>query len=135
VHDRERQLAGARAELDVERRTLEARSRELETLAGAAERDEPEDDSAGRAGATAALAAAEARERTLAGRESKLEASERELALVRQGLDAERKALVERERLLRRREVTEARESLTQPFATPSFSEGLAALARARSRD
>ena len=60
---------------------------------------------------------------------------ERELVLVRQGLDAERKALVERERLLRRREVTEARESLTQPFATPSFSEGLAALARARSRD
>ncbi|HEX7581933.1 MAG TPA: hypothetical protein VF321_02500, partial [Gaiellaceae bacterium] len=38
------------------------------------------------------------------------------------------------ERLLRGREVAEARESLAQPFATPSFSEGLAALARARSR-
>jgi hypothetical protein len=53
---------------------------------------------------------------------------------VREGLDAERRELVERERRPRRLEGAEAREPLVQPFTPPSFSEGLAALARARRR-
>ena len=46
---------------------------------------------------------------------------------MRQGLDAERNALLERERALRRREVADVRQSFDAPFAAPSFSEGLAA--------
>jgi hypothetical protein len=85
--------------------------------------------------AAAELAAAEEREQALAQRESKLDGRERDLALMRQGLDAERNALLERERGLHRREVADVRESFAQPFAPPSFSEGLAALARSRSHD
>ena len=59
---------------------------------------------------------------------------ERELALVRQGLDAERNALLERERALRRREVAEVRQSFDAPLVAPSFSEGLAAFVSWRSR-
>ena len=67
--------------------------------------------------------------------EAKLETRERELALMRQGLDAERNALLDRERALRRREVADVRQTFDAPLAPPSFSEGLAAFARARSRD
>jgi hypothetical protein len=75
------------------------------------------------------------RERELHALEAKLEARERELALVRQGLDAERNTLLERDRELRRREVADLRQSFDAPFTPPSFSEGLAAFTRARSRD
>ena len=74
------------------------------------------------------------RERELRRLEARLDERERELALVRQGLDAERNALRERERTLRRREVAEARQTFEAPLAPPSFSEGLAAFARRRSR-
>jgi hypothetical protein len=67
--------------------------------------------------------------------EARLETRERELALMRQSVDAERNALLERERALRRREVADVRQTFDAPFAPPSFSEGLAALARSRSRD
>jgi hypothetical protein len=76
------------------------------------------------------LAALEARERELERLETKVDARERDLLLLRQGLDSERNALLERERALRRREVAEVRESFAPPLAPPSFSEGLAALAR-----
>ena len=75
------------------------------------------------------------RERELQALEAKLETRERELALVRQGLDAERNALLDRERALRRREVADVRQSFDAPFMPPSFSEGLAAFTRGRSRD
>jgi hypothetical protein len=67
--------------------------------------------------------------------EARLETREQEAALMRQGLDAERNALLERERALRRREVAEVRQAFEAPLAPPSFSEGLAAFARSRSRD
>ena len=53
---------------------------------------------------------------------------------MRQSLDAERNALRDRERGLRRREVAEVRQSFDAPLAPPSFSDGLAAFARERSR-
>ncbi len=53
---------------------------------------------------------------------------------MRQGLDAEWNTLRDRERALRRREVAEVRQSFDVPLAPPSFSEGLAAFARERSR-
>jgi hypothetical protein len=53
---------------------------------------------------------------------------------MRQGLDAERNTLRDRERALRRREVAEARQSFETPLAPPSFSEGLAAFVRERER-
>ena len=59
---------------------------------------------------------------------------ERELALLRQGLDAERNTLLERERALRRREVAGVRQSFDEPFVAPSFSEGLAAFVSSRLR-
>jgi IgA-specific serine endopeptidase len=70
----------------------------------------------------------------LAKLEARLDARERELALMRQRLDAERNALRERERVLRRREIAEVRQSFEPPLAPPSFSDGLASLARERSR-
>jgi len=77
---------------------------------------------------------ADPREGELRRLEERLELRDRELALVRQGLDAERNQLLERERALRRREVADVRKSVDEPFAAPSFSEGLAAFVSWRSR-
>jgi chromosome segregation ATPase len=74
------------------------------------------------------------REDELRRLEARLDARERELAVMRQGLDAEWNTLRDRERALRRREVAEVRQSFDVPLAPPSFSEGLAAFARERSR-
>jgi hypothetical protein len=74
------------------------------------------------------------READLRRLELKLAERDRDLALVRQGLDAERNTLLDRERALRRREVADVRQSFDAPFAPPSFSEGLAAFARNRAR-
>ena len=74
-------------------------------------------------------------ERELRRLEARLESRERELALMRQGLDAERNALLDRERALRRREIAEVRQSFEPPLAPPSFSEGLASFVRERSRE
>jgi len=73
-------------------------------------------------------------ERALRELEAKLDVRERELSLVRQGLDAERNALLARERELRRRELAELRQSFDTPLAPPGFSEGLAAFVSARRR-
>jgi len=116
----EKELAQARIELEEERERLEARAREVEARAHAAGEDESGDPYA-------------ERENELRALEAKLEQRDRELALVRQGLDAERNSLLERERMLRRREVAEVRQPFGAPFAPPSFSDGLAAFARSRS--
>ena len=73
-------------------------------------------------------------ERALRELEAKLDTRERELALVRQGLDAERNALLEREREVRRRELAELRQSFGTPLAPPGFTEGLAAFVSSRRR-
>ncbi|HEY2371926.1 MAG TPA: hypothetical protein VGH82_05210 [Gaiellaceae bacterium] len=73
-------------------------------------------------------------ERALRELEAKLDVRERELALVRQGLDAERNALLERERELRRRELSELRQSFGTPLAPPGFADGLASFVSARRR-
>jgi chromosome segregation ATPase len=65
--------------------------------------------------------------------EARLEAREHELGLMRQRLDADRNALLARERALHRREAAEARLSFEAPLAPPSFSEGLAAFTHGRS--
>jgi hypothetical protein len=124
AHDVERSLATARIALEQERERLEARERELtaqvRTLQNrVAAEPEPQLDP---------------RLETLEAQEAKLAARERELLLLRQGIDAERNALLERERALRRRELAEVRESFTPPLAPPSFSEGLAALAHRKKR-
>jgi hypothetical protein len=138
VHDREKTLAAVRVEVETEREKLDARARELEAQAAArtsaGQHDEPQARLVVQHDPTPALARGEERERELARRESKLEDTERDLALVRQALDAERNALLERERRFHHREVSEVRESSARPFAPPSFSEGLASLARSRSR-
>lgn len=118
----EKELAQSRIELEQERERLEARAREVDARTRAVEGDEQ-----------AADPYAE-REEELRALEARLEERDRELALVRQGLDAERNALLERERMLRRREVAEVRQSAGTPFAPPRFSDGLAAFARMRSR-
>lgn len=66
--------------------------------------------------------------------EARIETRERELALMRQGIDSERNALLERERSLRRREAADIRQSFEAGLEPPSFSEGLAAFVRDRSR-
>jgi chromosome segregation ATPase len=137
AHDVEKSLAATRIAIEQERERLEARERELAAQvrelearaavlgsAAVVETDTPESDAAAR------LAALDAREQELERLETKVEARERDLLLLRQGLDSERNALLERERALRRREVAEVRESFAPPLAPPSFSEGLAALAR-----
>ena len=111
----EKELATRRIELEAERDRLEARAREGE-LPGR----EPEP--------------ADPRESELRRLEERLDARERELAHVRQGLDAERNTLLERERAVRRREVADVRQSFEEPFAAPSFSEGLAAFVDSRLR-
>jgi chromosome segregation ATPase len=121
----EKELAARRIELEQERERLETRAREVETRTRAleavpAEPAEPPTDRY------------EQRESELRRLETTLEARERELALVRQGLDAERNALLERERALRRREVADVRQSFDAPLVAPSFSEGLAAFVSSR---
>ena len=123
----EKELAARRIELEQERERLETRAREVEARTRAleaipAEPAEPPTDPY------------EQRESELRRLETTLEARERELALVRQGLDAERNALLERERALRRREVADVRQSFDAPLVAPSFSEGLAAFVSWRSR-
>ena len=136
AHEVEKRLAASRIELEQERERLDARvqaleqrGRELEAQAAALDGGTVD---AGEAAAK--LVTVEERERTLRRLEAKLEARERELALMRQGVDAERNALLDRERALRRREVAEVRESFAPPLAAPSFSDGLAAFVRTRSR-
>src|SRR5262249_62353625 len=73
-------------------------------------------------------------ERALRDLEARLDTRERELALIRQGLDAERNALLEREREVRRRELAELRQSFGTPLAPPGFAEGLAAFVHSRRR-
>ncbi|MDX6473589.1 MAG: hypothetical protein QOK22_2405 [Gaiellaceae bacterium] len=145
VHEVEKELAAARMELERERQALEARAGELGAKAAAldqaaekgtkrATQQLVEQAGAAERDATTKLAGVGERERALASREAKLEARERDLGLMRQGLDAERNALLERERALRRREIADVRGSFEPPLVPPSFSEGLAALARSRSR-
>jgi chromosome segregation ATPase len=121
----EKELAARRIELEQERARLEARAREIEgrtrALGGiTAEPGEVSTDPY------------EQRESELRHLEATLEARERELALVRQSLDGERNALLERERALRRREAADVRQSFDAPLAAPSFSEGLAAFVSSR---
>ena len=111
----EKELAARRIELEAERDRLEARARGVESHGLEREPGDP-------------------RESELRRLEERLDARERELALVRQGLDAERNTLLERERALRRREVADVRQSFDEPFAAPSFSEGLAAFVNSRLR-
>ncbi|MDX6484984.1 MAG: hypothetical protein QOF43_137 [Gaiellaceae bacterium] len=127
----EKELAARRIELESEQARLDERGRELERQVAAlpppvapepAAEPEPEPDPN------------DDRERELRRLEARLETRERELALVRQGLDAERNTLRDRERALRRREVADVRQSFDAPLAPPSFSDGLAAFARERSR-
>ena len=126
----EKALAARRIELEAERDRLEARAAELEAQVQAlSEPPAPEP----------ALAPAPdpqlvERERELQRLEATLEERERELALVRQGIDAERNALAERERALRRREIAEVRQSFDEPLTPPRFSDGLAAFVSARGR-
>jgi hypothetical protein len=117
----ERELAARRIEIDGERDLLLARIRELETRSVALADGKP-------------LSPEDARVRELHVLESKLDIRERELALIRQGLDAERNSLLDRERALRRREAAEVRQIFEPPLLPPAFSEGLAAFASERSR-
>jgi chromosome segregation ATPase len=119
----EKELAARRIELEEERDRLEAQARELEARTQALGNADPE-----------ARDPYEERERQLRHLEEKLDVRERELALARQGLDAERNALLDRERALRRREVADVRHSFDAPLAAPGFSEGLAAFVSSRSR-
>jgi DNA repair exonuclease SbcCD ATPase subunit len=131
----ERELASAeRAQLERradEARRVEAelanRRRELEELisGGGSIRFERPAQFAGEPGE---------QERALRELEAKLDIRERELALVRQGLDAERNALLAREREVRGRELAELRQSFGSPLTPPSFAEGLAAFVSSRRR-
>ena len=121
----EKELAARRIELEQERERLETRAREVEARTRALEAIPAEP-------AEAPTDPYEQRESELRRLETTLEARERELALVRQGLDAERNALLERERALRRREVADVRQSFDAPLVAPSFSEGLAAFVSSR---
>jgi hypothetical protein len=141
----EKSLAAMRIEIEQERDRLDARERELaaqvrelETRAAAldvAARAEVEHEARVEHEAETRIDSLGRRERALEEQETTLAARERELLLLRQGIDADRNALLERERALRRREVAEVRESFAPPLAPPSFSVGLATFARLRSRD
>ena len=130
----EKELAARRIELEAEAGALEARARAIEAQAAellgttATPAGEPKP-------AAPARDPYAMRKEELRRVEARLETREHELALMRQGVDAERNALLERERALRRREVADVRQTFNAPLAPPSFSEGLAALARSRSRD
>ena len=117
----ERELATIRVELERKRRSVEARERRLRAIAaGEADPGGPDP--------------YEEREDELRGLESRLEVRERELALLRQGLDAQRIELRERERTLHRREVADVRQTFEPPLTPPSFAEGLAAFVRSSGR-
>ena len=122
----EKELAASRIELEQERARLEARAREVGTRTGAVEAAL---ESQAHEGGPDAVRVNELRRL-----EAKLDARERELALARQGLDAERNTLLQRERALRRREAAEVRQSFDAPLQAPSFSEGLAAFVSSRPR-
>ena len=117
----EKELAALRVELERRREEIEARERKVTAATAAAAEDTQPDPY-------------EERENELQRLEARLEARERELALLRQGLDAQRIELHERERVLRRREVAEVRKTFDAPFTAPSFSEGLASFVSSRSR-
>ena len=126
VHEVEKQLAAARIDLEQQRGRIEARAQEVEARAAAIEGETERDE--------AHVADAGERELALEQLETKLQARERELALIRRQIDADRTELLERERALRRREISDVRESFAPPLTPPSFSEGLAAFVRTRSR-
>lgn len=106
----EKELAATRLELERQRAEVEARERAV-----ALQSSPPED-----------------REAELRALEERLAVRERELALLRQGLDAQRIVLRERERAVRRRDAAEARQSFGPPLRPPSFSDGLASFVRSR---
>lgn len=121
----ERELAALRLQLERERERIEARERAAAARAAPdpeQTQPEPHDHPRGE------------REAELRRLEARLDARERELALVRQGLDAQRIELRERERALRRRDLAEARQAFEAPLSPPSFGEGLAAFVASRSR-
>jgi hypothetical protein len=116
----EKELASIRVELERQRESLAARERRVRAIA--AESGDPGPDPY------------EEREDELRRLEARLEVREREFALLRQGLDAQRIELRERERTLRRREVAEVRQTFEPPLTPPSFAEGLAAFVHSRGR-
>lgn len=130
----ERELASAeRAQL--ERRTEEARRVDLELAARRRELEELISGGGTRFDrAVEFTGEASEQERALREIEARLDIRERELALVRQGLDAERNALLAREREVRRRELSELRQSFGTPLSPPGFAEGLAAFVSSRRR-
>jgi len=119
----EKELAAQRLALERQRDEIEARER---AAAAAAAAERPSDD-------TQPDPYAE-RENELRRLETRLEARERELALMRQGLDAQRIELREQERAVRRRDAADARQSFGPPLRPPSFSDGLAAFVSSRNR-
>jgi DNA repair protein SbcC/Rad50 len=117
----EKELASIRVELERQRQSVEARERRVRAIAaGDADPGGPDP--------------YDEREEELRRLESRLEVRERELALLRQGLDAQRIELRERERTLRRHEVADVRQTFEPPLMPPSFAEGLAAFVRSRKR-
>jgi len=130
----ERELAGAeRAQL--ERRAEEARRVEKELATRRRELEALISSGGVRfEGAAQFTGEPSEQERALRELEARLDFREHELALVRQGLDAERNALLVRERELRRRELAELRQSFGTPLAPPGFAEGLAAFVSSRRR-
>ena len=131
----ERELAAAERDLlDERERAMRSVEKELAALRVQldGERRRPGTATETR-GPTKADAPAPAAEGELRRLEARLEAREHELGLMRQRLDADRNALVARERALHRREAAEARLSFEAPLAPPSFSEGLAAFTQGRS--
>lgn len=116
----EKELASIRVELERQRQSVQARERRVRAIATGSGDPGPDP--------------YEEREDELRRLESRLEVRERELALLRQGLDAQRIELRERERTLRRREVTDVRQTFEPPLMPPSFAEGLAAFVRSRGR-
>ena len=121
----EKELAAQRLELERQRQEIEARERAAAALVVATAEQPGED--------TQPDPSAE-RESELRRLESRLETRERELALMRQGLDAQRIELREKERAVRRRDVADARQTFGPPLRPPSFSDGLAAFVSSRNR-
>jgi DNA repair exonuclease SbcCD ATPase subunit len=129
----ERELAHAeRAQL--ERRTEEARRVETELANRRRELEALISGGSARFDRVEFTGEAREQERALRELEARLDIRERELALVRQGLDAERNALLAREREVRSRELAELRQSFGTPLSPPGFAEGLAAFVSARRR-
>ena len=117
----EKELATIRVELEHQRESVEARERRVRAIAaGAVDPGGPDP--------------YEEREQELRRLEARLEVRERELALLRQGVDAQRIELRERERTLRRREIADVRQTFEPPLTPPTFAEGLAAFVRSRRR-